>query len=107
MLSFIIEIFQDTYIVKPLSARGKNYDIIVPETGVIFRFSGGTKHPLRQEVANGLSEQIGGTPSNWQHFKGHGVKDYCGEEPPAEVHRFQEETAGKVKFKIKRWEDED
>lgn len=111
---------KDTYIVKSLSAKGKNYDIIDPDTGDIFKFSGGTKiqnsevfaghgtkHPIRPEVANGLSEQIGGTPSKWQHCKGHGVIDYYGEERPAEVHWFQEETVGKVKFKIKRWEDED
>lgn len=111
---------KDTYIVKTLSAKGKNYDIVDPETGEIFHFAGGTriqnsqvfagkgtKHSLHPGVAEGLSEQIGGSPSKWQHCKGHGVIDYYGEERPAEVHWFQEETVGKVKFKVKRWEDED
>lgn len=111
---------KDTYIVKTLSAKGKNYDILDPETGEVFHFAGGskiqnsqvfagkgTRHPLHPNVAEGLSQQIGGTPSKWQHCKGHGVIDYHGEERPAEVHWFQEETVGKVKFKIKRWEDED
>ncbi len=111
---------KDTYVVKSLSAKGKNYDIIYPETGEIFHFAGGTriqnsqvfagkgtKHPLHPGVAEGLSEQIGGTPSKWQHCKGHGIIDYYGDERPAEVHWFQEETVGKVKFKVKRWEDED
>lgn len=111
---------KDMYIVKALSARGKNYDIVDPSTGEIFQFvegtriqnsqvfaGKGTKHPLHPGVAEGLSEQIGGTPSKWQHCKGHGIIDYYGEERPAEVHWFQEETVGKVKFKVKRWEDED
>ena len=111
---------KDTYIVKTLSAKGKNYDILDPETGEVFHFAGGskiqnsqvfagkgTRHPLHPNVAEGLSQQIGGTPSKWQHCKGHGVIDYHGEERSAEVHWFQEETVGKVKFKIKRWEDED
>ena len=36
-----------------------------------------------------------------------GVIDFDGEERKAEVHWFQEETVGKVKFKVKRWIDED
>lgn len=111
---------KDTYIVKSLSARGKNYNVLDPETGEYFQFVGGTriqnsevfagkgtKHPLHPGVAEGLSEQIGGTPSKWQHCKGHGIIDYYGEERAAEVHWFQEETVGKVKFKVKRWKDED
>lgn len=111
---------KDTYVVKSLSAKGKNYDIIDPSTGEIFHFvpgtriqnsqvfaGKGTKHPLHPGVAEGLSEQIGGTPSKWQHCKGHGIVDYYGDDRLAEVHWFQEETVGKVKFKVKRWEDED
>ena len=110
---------KDTHIVKSLSARGKNYDVFDPDSGEYFKFVGGTriqnsevfagkgtKHSLHPGVAEGLSEQIGGTPSKWQHCKGHGIIDYYGEERPAEVHWFQEETIGKVKFKVKRWEDE-
>jgi hypothetical protein len=39
----------------------------------------------------------------WQHAKGIGVIDCDGEEIKAEVHWFQEESVGKVKFKVKRW----
>ena len=111
---------KDIYIVKSLSARGRNYDVLDPETGEYFRFVGGTKiqnaevfagkgtkHPLHPGVAEGLSEQIGGSPTKWQHCKGNGIIDYYGEERAAEVHWFQEETVGKVKFKVKRWKDED
>ena len=57
-------------------------------------------------MAEGLAEQEGGKPENWQHCKGDGVIDYYGEERAAEVHWFQEETVGKLKFRIKRWKDE-
>lgn len=109
----------DISIVRSLGAKSKNYDILEPNTGEFFRFvegtriqntqvfSGkGTKHPLHPGVGEGLAEQFGGEPGDWQHVKGHGIIDYYGEERPAEVHWFQEETIGKVKFKVKRWEDE-
>ena len=67
----------------------------------------GSKRRLHPGVAEGLSEQLGGKSENWQHVKGHGIIDYYGEDRPAEVHWFQEESVGKVKFKVKRWEDED
>lgn len=108
----------DIEIGKSVGAKAKNYDILDPETGEYFKFAEGTKiqnaevfagkgckKPLEKEVAEGLAEQIGGKPENWQHSKGHGIIDYYGEERPAEVHWFQEETVGKHKFKIKRWED--
>lgn len=104
---------------RSVGAKAANYDIVEPDTGEVFRFAEGTrirdahafagkgtKHPLHEGVAEGLSEQLGGKPENWRHMKGHGTIDYHGEERPAEVHWFEEETVGRVKFKIKRWEDE-
>lgn len=65
------------------------------------------KKPLREDAAEGLAKEFGGKPEKWQHAKGKGVIDYNGEEIKAEVHWFQEETVGKVKFKVKEWlEDE-
>ena len=103
---------------RSLGAKAKNYDILDPSTGEYFKFAEGTKiqnaevfagkgckKPLEKEVSEGLSKQIGGKPENWQHAKGHGIIDYYGEERPAEVHWFQENSVGKHKFKIKRWED--
>lgn len=111
---------KDTAIHKSVGAKAKNYDILDPDTGDVYRFvegtriqdsevfaGAGTKHPLHAGVPEGLTEQFGGSVSKWKHCKGHGTVDFHGEERPAEVHWFQEETVGKVRFKIKRWEHED
>ena len=50
-----------------------------------------------------MTEKYGGSQDKWQHAKGIGVVDYYGEGVKAEVHWFQEETVGKVSFKIKEW----
>ena len=106
----------DDYIGRSLSAKAKNYNIFDPSSGETFRFAEGTKIQnrdvfaghgtrisLHEGVAEGLTEQFGGSPEKWQHAKGVGVIDYFGEERKAEVHWFQEETAGQVKHKVKRW----
>lgn len=107
---------EDTKIYRSVGAKVRNYNIEDKKTGEIFHFVEGTKiqnsqvfagkgtsHPLHEETALGLCEEIGGTPSKWQHCKGNGVVDFYGEEREAEVHWFQEETVGKHKFKIKEW----
>lgn len=109
----------DVVFFKSVGAKAGNYDVVDPETGDILHFAEGsklqnasvfagkgTKKRLHDGVAEGLSEQLGGRPENWQHCKGDGVIDYYGKDRPAEVHWFQEETVGKVKFKVKRWKDE-
>lgn len=70
----------------------------------MFAGKGGV-NPLRPETIEGLVEQIGGKPSEWQHCKGIGTIDFRGEDRDAEVHWFQEATVGKHKFQIKRWLD--
>lgn len=113
------DIMKEIFIHKSLGAKAKNYDVFDPESGEFFQFSENshiqntevfagknTKKSLHDGVAEGLSEQFGGTPENWQHCKGNGIIDYYGETRPAEVHWFQEPSVGKIKFKIKRWKDE-
>lgn len=104
---------------RSLGAKARNYDVIDPSTGVIYQFvegtrvtnqtvfaGSGTKRQLKEEVVEGLIREFGGSPSKWQHAKGNGVLNDNGEERTAEVHWFQEETIGRVKFKLKRWLDE-
>ena len=108
----------DIQIGRSVGAKARTYDIVDPETGEIFHFAEGTRlqdvqvfagkgtrTPLHEGVAEGLSRQFGGTPAEWQHVKGHGIIDYYGEMLEAEVHWFQEPTVGKVKFKVKRWDE--
>lgn len=112
---------KDTIIRKSVGAKYKNYKVVDKTTGIEYEFAPGsriqnsevfagkgTRHPLHEGVTEGLTEQFGGTPSKWQHAKGNGVllDEVTGEEYPAEVHWFQEETVGKVKFKVKEWLDE-
>lgn len=100
---------------RSIEAKSKNYNILDPRTGERFHFAEGTyiqnikifagkgtKYPWHPGVGEHLLEQLGGSPDNWQQVKGYGVIDYYGEERPEEVHWFQEESVGKVKFKVKR-----
>jgi len=107
----------DIQIGRSLGAKFKNYDVVGPD-GTIYNFVEGTKiqnavvfagkgtrFPLHDGVPEGLTDELGGNPENWQHCKGIGILDDNGEERKAEVHWFQETTVGKVKFKVKEWLD--
>lgn len=63
---------------RSLGAKAKNYMVFDPVSQKQYSFVEGTRiknptvfagkggvHPLREEVAQGLSEQIGGKPSEW------------------------------------------
>lgn len=111
---------KDIVIGRGVGAKPKNYDVLDYDSGGYFKFAEGSKiqnvevfagfgsrRPLWPEVAEGLAEQLGGSPDKWQHCKGNGILDCDGENRQAEVHWFQEASVGKVKFKVKRWLDED
>ena len=108
----------DIQIFRSVGAKARNYNIVDPRTGEIFHlvegskiknvqvFAGkGTRSPLHDGVAEGLTEQYGGSVSEWQHAKGHGVIDCDGDEVGAEIHWFQEPSVGRVKFKVKEWDE--
>lgn len=112
---------KDTLIRKSVGAKSRNYKVVDKATGVEYQFAPGTRiqdsevfagkgtrHPLHEGVAEGLTNEFGGKVSNWQHAKGYGVlvDPDTQEDRDAEVHWFQEETVGKVKFKVKEWLDE-
>ncbi len=111
-------ITEEFTIPKSLGAKAKNYPVYDPFSGEYYYFVEGTriKDPkvfagkggvkkLRDEVAQGLSEQIGGKPSEWQHCKGIGIVDCYGKDCVVEVHWFQEPSVGKHRFSIKKWFD--
>ncbi|MBO4915012.1 MAG: hypothetical protein J5449_07380, partial [Oscillospiraceae bacterium] len=104
------------YIGKSVGARAKNYLVIDKETGIAYHLVEGTHienptvfagykgaKPLNPDTKHGLVSEFGGDAEKWQHAKGIGVLDVGGEDVRAEIHWFQEENVGKVKFKVKRW----
>ena len=105
----------DQEIFRGPGAKGANYDILGPDdqyyqyaagTKIQDRevFAGyGTRHPLHEGVAEGLTEEFGGDPTKWRHEKGIGIIDRNGEEVRAEVHWFYAESVGQVKHMIKEW----
>lgn len=115
------ETFEKKYLkateaLKNQGKRGIMSMVLDLATGEYFNFANGTKiqnaevfagyrgqKTLLAEVVEGLVKEFGGRPDRWQHSKGIATLDYFGEEAQAEVHWFQEETVGKVKFKVKRW----
>jgi hypothetical protein len=108
----------DIQLGRSLGAKWKNYNVIGPD-GTIHNFvegtkiqnptvfaGKGTKYPLHNGVSEGLTKEFGGNAENWQHVKGIGILVDFGEERKAEIHWFQEEKIGRVKFKVKEWLDE-
>lgn len=112
-----INTYDDPFIIgRSVGSQAKNFPIIDKETGIEYRFVEGTRvenptvfagyrgvKPLNPDTVAGLVGEYGGKPEKWQHAKGVGTLDVDGDEVKAEVHWFQEESIGKVKFKIKRW----
>ena len=105
----------DFKIYRGVGAKAKNYVVVDKSTGEEYYFVEGTRtqnaqvfagkggvNPLREEVAQGLSDEFGGKPEDWQHCKAKGWLDVDGETVKAEVHWFQNGSE-KVKFKVKRW----
>lgn len=69
---------KDTIIHKSVGAKYKNYKVVDKATGVEYEFAlgtriqnsevfagKGTRHPLHEGVAEGLTAEFGGTPSKW------------------------------------------
>ena len=107
------------YIGRSLGAGAMNYDVRDPKTGRAYRFvegteidnptvfaGKGTRNKLHSKTIEGLTREFPGTRGkDWKHSKGSGVLDFNGRARRAEVHWFEEQSVGKIKFKIKRWED--
>lgn len=105
-----------------VGAKRKNYDILDKASGITYHlvegthfqnveiFAGkGVSTPLREAVREGLAEEFGGSPTDWQHVKGFATlqdDEFMLDEREAEVHWFQLPSGKKIKFLIKRWLDE-
>jgi hypothetical protein len=118
------EIMMDTYIPdeeilrlpdiqlgRSLGAKWKNYDIEMPD-GDTLNLTEGTKITNVEVIAgkgknrqideiDGLIEEFGGNPSEWQKIKGIDYVDNDGDSFRAELHWYEEKSIGKVKFKLK------
>ena len=107
------------WIGRSLGAAAMNYDVRDPKTGRTYRFvegteienptvfaGKGTRNKLHPETIQGLKREYpDARGKDWKHSKGDAVLDYNGRARRAEVHWFEERSVGKIKFKIKRWED--
>lgn len=117
--NIIIE--KDLFFPKSVGAKWRNYNVELPN-GDIVHFTEGTRITNIKTIAGkGRDRQIdeidilvdryGGVPEEWMKKKGFGHVDYEGESYLAEVHWYEEPTAGRHKFKVKthdgNWIQED
>lgn len=111
----------DEEIFRSLGAKAQNYEVWDPVSRKKYHFAEGTRiqnrevfagygtrTPLHDGVAEGLSEQHGGVAvEKWQHVKGNGILETEEGDRPAEVHWFANNEFGQCGHKVKRWLDED
>ena len=102
---------EDIVIPRSLGAKAKNYDIELPNKEVVHLTEGTRITNIRTIAGKGMDREIdeleillerwGGSPFEWQKKKGIGYVDYEGESYRAELHWYEEPTAGKHKWKVK------
>jgi len=91
--------------------KAKNYEIMLPDGEIVY-LSEGTRITNIEVIAgkgrnreideiDGLIEEFGGNPNEWQKIKGIGYIDYYGESYKAELHWYEETSIGRVKIKLK------
>ncbi len=96
---------------KSLGAKAKNYDIELPNKEIVHLTSGTRITNIQTIAGKGRNRQIdeidnliamfGGSELEWQKKKGFGYVDYDGESYLAELHWYEEPTAGRHKWKVK------
>lgn len=96
---------------KSVGAKAKNYDIELPNKEIVHltegtritnieTIAGKGRNRKIDEVAL-LIEKYGGSESEWQKKKGLGYVDFDGESYLAELHWYEEPSAGRHKWKVK------
>lgn len=106
---------EDIVVGKSVGAKAKNYDIELPNKEIVHLTEGTRVTNIKTIAGKGRDRQIdeidtlianwGGSESEWQKKKGLGYVDYNGESYHAELHWYEEPTAGKHKWKVKPDED--
>ena len=102
---------EDIEIFRSVGAKATNFDIELPD-GEIVHLTEGTRVTKIQVIAGkGRDRQIdeidillfkwGGIAEQWQKKKGIGYVDYQGESYKANLHWYEEPTAGSHKWKVK------
>lgn len=101
----------DVIIHKSVGAKSKNYDVELPNKEIVHLTEGTRVTNVEVIAGKGRNRQIdeidslvytwGGSESEWQKKKGFGYVDYEGESYRAELHWYEEPTAGKHKWKVK------
>lgn len=102
---------KDILIHKSVGAKAKNYDIELPNKEVVHLTEGTRVTNIQTTAGKGREREIdeidilvdkwGGKAEEWQKKKGLGYVDYEGESYHAELHWYEEPTAGKHKWKVK------
>lgn len=98
-------------IFKSLGAKGKNYEVLLPD-GEVVHLTENTKLIPSQVIAGkrsaraidevlSLIQVYGGSEKEWAKIKGTGYVDFNGESHKAEIHWYQEPSVGKVELKVK------
>ena len=101
----------DIVIGKSIGAKSKNYDIELPNKEIVHLTEGTRITSVEVIAGKGRNRQIdeidllidayGGSELEWQKKKGKGYVDYEGESYLAELHWYEEPTAGRHKWKVK------
>lgn len=102
---------KDILIHKSVGAKAKNYDIELPNKEIVHLTEGTRVTNIQTTAGKGREREIdeidilvdkwGGKAEEWQKKKGLGYVDYEGESYHAELHWYEEPTAGKHKWKVK------
>ena len=101
----------EIYIPKSVGAKAKNFDIRLPNNEIVHLTEGTRVTNIEVIAGKGRERQIdeidtllylhGGSEFEWQKKKGLGYVDYEGESYRAELHWYEEPTAGKHDWKVK------
>ena len=107
----IIEVGNDIYIPRSVGAKGRNYDIELPNKEIVHLTEGTRITNINVIAGKGrnraidevdiLLDRYGGSESEWQKKKGLGYVDYEGESYHAELHWYEEPTVGRHEWKVK------